>query len=181
MNNMNEEIPQAEKSNLEFAIHRIYVKDLSFEAPNAPYVFQMKDGVPEVDFDIQTGSKLLEKELYEVVLAATITVNLNKKVACLIEVKQAGIFTIKSFPQDKMRYILGSVCPGILYPYLRSVVSEAVMHGSFPQLNLAPINFDALYAKYEKEGAKGEVMTTKGEAEISPSDLQGGAGDTGIQ
>lgn len=143
-----------EQQQPEFAIQKIYTKDLSFEAPNTPDVFQT-EWKPELNLNLQTVSKNLTEGVYEVVLTTTVTVKSNETIAFVIEVKEAGIFTIKNFQQDQIRPVLGSVCPSILFPYAREVVSDVVVRGGFPQLCLAPINFDALYAQQleqEKEG-----------------------------
>jgi preprotein translocase subunit SecB len=135
----------------EFIIQRIYIKDISFEAPNTPHIFQ-EAWKPELSLDLQTNSSSLGQDNFEVVLTVTITVKSDKKVAFLVEVKEAGIFTLKNFAEDQLKPILGSVCPAIIYPYLREVVSDIVVKGGFPQLNLAPINFDALYLRSLEQG-----------------------------
>lgn len=134
----------------EFGIQRIYIKDLSFEAPTSPQIFLQK-WQPEVDLQLNTDTQALEENVHEVVLSATVTVSSEGKTAFLVEVKQAGIFYIKDFPANELHAVLGSVCPGILFPYVREVVSDIVTRGSFPQLVLAPVNFDALYNKQLQE------------------------------
>lgn len=140
----------AEGTHPEFAIQRIYVKDISFEAPNAPFVFQ-QEWKPELNLDINTSSSKLDNDVYEVVLHITVTARSESKVAFLAEVKQAGIFSLKHFTEEQVPPVLGSVCPNIIYPYAREAVSDMVAKGSFPQLNLAPINFDALYQQSEAQ------------------------------
>lgn len=144
---------QAQTTNQpEFAIQRLYTKDISFEAPNTPAIFR-QDWQPELKVDLQTNSAQVEEDIYEVVLTITATVNSKEKLAFLIEVKQAGIFNIKNFPQDQIAPMLGSVCPSIIFPYLREVISDVVVRGGFPQLVLAPINFDALYQQQTQNAA----------------------------
>ena len=99
----------------------------------------------------------LEHDSYEVVLTVTVTAKGKEKTAFLVEVKQGGIFAIAGFPEDQTKPMLGAFCPNILFPYAREVISDVVSRGSFPQLLLAPINFDALYqqqleATKEKDG-----------------------------
>ena len=140
----------------QFAIARLYVKDLSFEAPSVPQIFQ-EDWKPELHLDINTdSSKLDEKGIYEVVLSLTVTVKSDKKTAFLVEVKQAGIFTIIGFNEEQLGQTLGSFCPSVLYPYARQVITDTVSQGGFPQLVLAPVNFDALYAEHLAQGGKKE-------------------------
>lgn len=145
----------------EFAIQRIYVKDLSFEAPSVPAIFQQQ-WKPELNLQIQANTVPLENNTHEVSLALTVTVKNGENVAFLVEVKQAGIFTVKEFPEDQTHAILGSVCPSILFPYAREVVSDIVTRGGFPQLVLAPVNFDALYAQHlEQQGQAKSVGEEK--------------------
>lgn len=134
----------------EFAIQRIYTKDLSFESPNSPEVFK-HEWKPELKLDLQTRSNQLEEDTYEVILGVTATVSSESKTAFLVEIKQAGIFTLHHFEKDQMGPILGSVCPSIIFPYARERISDVVVNGGFPQLSLAPINFDALYAQHQKQ------------------------------
>lgn len=140
----------------QFEIQRIFVKDISFEAPNTPHTF-VEEWKPEVSLNLETKSNRIQDNMHEVVLSITATVNSNSKTAFLIEVHQAGVFMINGFPNDQLHQMLGSFCPNILFPYAREVVSDMVVRGGFPQLILAPVNFDALYAQHmeqqsDKEG-----------------------------
>src|SRR5437763_38073 len=99
----------------EFAIQRMYVKDLSLETPTSPQIF-LEPWEPEMHMDLGTdASAVLEEGLREVVLTVTVTVKIKKRVAFLVEVKQAGIFSLKGFTEDQMQHMLGSFCPNILY------------------------------------------------------------------
>lgn len=138
-----ETAPQAQPE-LHFMIQRLYIKDLSFEAPNAPAVFQQQ-WHPELALDIQTSSSKLEDNTYEVVLHVTATVKNENQVAFLAEVKQGGIFSIQGAEGPQLDHLLGSFCPNILFPYVREAITAEVIRASFPQLVLAPINFDAIY------------------------------------
>lgn len=141
-----------------FNIQRIYIKDASFETPNAPQIFK-EEWKPEVNVDLHTKTTDIEENVYDVVLHLTVTVKMANKTAFLVEVHQAGIFTIKGFPKEQLSHALGSMCPNILYPYAREAISDLVTRGGFPQLLLAPVNFDALYLQHleqqkkQKEGA----------------------------
>ena len=134
-------------------IQRIYVKDASFEAPHAPEIFR-EDWKPEVNVDLQTKTDRLEEHVHESVLHITVTVKMKDKVAFLVEVHQAGIFSVKGFNNEQMGHILGSECPKILYPYAREAISDLVIRGGFPQLLLAPVNFDAMYMHHLEEQKK---------------------------
>lgn len=146
-------------SDQEFGIQRIYVKDLSLECPNSPAIF-LQDWEPELNLDLGTDAKNdLGDGVREVVLTVTATVKVKDKVAFLVEVKQAGIFSLKGFEKDQLKHLLGSFCPNILYPYAREAVTDAVVRAGFPQLYLAPVNFDALYEQHlqeEGEGGQGQ-------------------------
>ncbi|MCX7121963.1 MAG: protein-export chaperone SecB, partial [Gammaproteobacteria bacterium] len=124
----------AEQQGPEFAIQRLYVKDLSLETPNSPKSF-LEPWEPQLHMDLNTDASLiLEEGVREVVLTVTVTVKLKDKVAFLVEVKQAGIFAMKGFTEEQLRHMLGSYCPNVLYPFAREVVSDAVMRAGFPQL-----------------------------------------------
>ena len=131
----------------EFAIQRIYVKDISYEAPNTPGMFK-PEWEPQVDFNMGTDIYKLDADAYEVVLKITATVKSKEKHAFLVEIKQAGVFTLKNFPDEQLRYMLGSYCPNILFPYARELVSDIVSRGTFPPLYLTPVNFDAMYQQH---------------------------------
>ena len=134
----------------QFAIQKIYIKDVSFESPNAPAVFT-EEWKPDSNLELNTNGKKLEDNVYEVVLSLTVTVKNNDKVAHLVEIQQAGIFSIAGFNDSDLSHMLGSFCPNILFPYAREAVSDIVTRGGFPQLLLSPVNFDALYAQHLKQ------------------------------
>lgn len=134
----------------QFMIQRLYIKGSSYETKNTPAIFQ-QEWQPELDLNLNTTNNLLEPNVYEVVLSVTVTVKSQKMTAFLVEVEQAGIFTVQGVPSDQLDHLLNSFCPNILYPYAREAITSQVLHGSFPQLVLAPINFDAMYMQKLKE------------------------------
>ncbi|NKF52113.1 protein-export chaperone SecB [Shewanella sp. WXL01] len=136
--------------NPQFNIQRIYMKDVSFETPNSPAVFQ-KEWTPEVKLDLDTRSNKLADDTYEVILSLTVTANNGDETAFLCEVQQAGIFSIAGLTEPQLAHSLGAYCPNVLFPYAREAVSSLVSRGTFPQLNLAPVNFDALFAQYVQQ------------------------------
>ena len=136
----------------QFTIQRIYTKDVSFETPNSPAIFQ-KEWTPEVKLDMDTRSNKLDEGIFEVVLALTVTASIGEETAFLCEIQQAGIFQIAELEELQMAHMLGAFCPNILFPYAREAVSALVNNGTFPQLNLAPVNFDALFAQYMQQRA----------------------------
>lgn len=147
----------SEQNNTEmsFQIQRIYTKDVSFETPNAPAIFQ-KTWQPEIKLDLDTSSNILAEHVYEVVLRVTVTATIEEETAFLCELHQAGIFTISGIEGTQMSHCLGAYCPNILFPYARECISSMVSRGTFPQLNLAPVNFDALFMNYLQQQQSNE-------------------------
>lgn len=131
----------------QFSIQKVYTKDISFETPNSPKTFTEK-WEPTVDFNLGTNVEALEDALFEVSLSVTVTVKCADTTAYLVEVTQSGIFSLAGFSEQEMGPMVGSFCPNILFPYAREVVSDLVAKGGFPQLLLAPVNFDALYGQH---------------------------------
>ena len=130
----------------QFSLQRIYVRDLSFEAPKSPEIFR-QEWTPSVELDLNTRQKPLEGDFHEVVLTLSVTVKTAGEVAFIAEVQQAGIFLISGLDAAAMSHTLGAFCPNILFPYAREALDNLVTRGSFPALMLAPVNFDALYAQ----------------------------------
>ncbi len=144
---------QAEEAQeAQFIIQRIYVKDVSFEAPNSPGVFTTEWN-PDTDLDLNTSVNVLPNNNFEVELSLTITVKSGDQVAFLVEVKQAGVFFIAGYDQAQLNHLLAAYCPNTLFPYAREVIAGLVSKGSFPEMHLSPINFDSLYAKRLQEQA----------------------------
>ncbi|MCK5889652.1 MAG: protein-export chaperone SecB [Methylococcales bacterium] len=143
-----ENIPEEKQ----FSIQKIYTKDISFETPNSPKIFTEK-WEPTVDFNLGTSALPIEGEeaLFEVSLSITVTVKCGETTAYLVEVTQSGIFSLGGFTDQEMGPMVGSFCPNILFPYAREVVSDLVAKGGFPQLLLAPVNFDALYGQHVQQ------------------------------
>lgn len=139
----------------QFAIQKIYTKDISFETPNSPKIFT-QTWEPHVDFNLSTNVTSIEATLYEVSLTVTTTVKCGETVAYLAEAGQAGIFVLSGFTEQEMGHMVGSFCPNILFPYAREVISDLVTKGGFPQLVLAPINFDALYAQHLQQSQQAQ-------------------------
>ena len=144
------EAATTEESGPVFAIQRIYLKDLSFETPMGPSVFQ-KQWQPKVNQDLNTKNTKLENDLYEVALRLTLTVTDGEDTIYILEVKQAGIFSIKGLDPKQITHVINTTCPNILFPYAREAVDSVLSKGSFPALMLPPINFDALFASALKQ------------------------------
>lgn len=140
----------------QFSIQKIYTKDISFETPHSPGIFST-EWDPVVNMQLSSDSLKINEELTEVVLTVTITTKLGDKTAYLVEIHIAGVFLIKEFPQEMIDHMAATVCPNILFPFAREIVSDLVTRGGFPQLLLTPVNFEALYAQQQKEIAKKKV------------------------
>ncbi len=136
-----------------FALQRIYLKDLSFESPNAPATFQ-QEWKPQVNMDLNTENKQLNENQWEVVLTLTINAKVADKSAFLVEVQQAGVFMIEGLSPQQLAQTLGAFCPNLLFPYARETVDAMVVKGSFPALMLQPVNFDAIYAEAARRKAE---------------------------
>ncbi|TDP29038.1 protein translocase subunit secB [Idiomarina aquatica] len=153
-----------QQSQVQFAIQRIFTKDVSFEAPNSPAIFR-KEWKPDLKLDLNVKHEKIEDRVYEVVLTLTATNKVEEEVAFLCEVHQAGIFTIGEEVQEgQLAHMLGSFCPNILFPYARECVASLVNRATFPQLNLAPVNFDAIFARHMQQQAEQAGQTQQADA-----------------
>ena len=128
------------------ALQKVYIKDSSFEAPNSPEIFT-GEWRPAVSLNIGTKHSDLGDDNHEIVLSLTAEAKQGDKTAFLIEVHQAGIFTLKGLNEQDMAQVMGTFCPQQLYPYAREVISDLSGKGGFPQLHLQPVNFDGLAAE----------------------------------
>lgn len=148
-----------------FNIEKLYVKDLSLESPNAPSIFLEREN-PKIDLQLNTQSTIVEEGLYEVTVTVTVTAKLPEKdkVMFLIEAKQAGIFQVRNLPPDELESVLAIICPNILYPYLREVVSNMAIHAGFTPVLLNPINFEALYQQQKQQQQKQQQQQAQAQA-----------------
>jgi preprotein translocase subunit SecB len=127
-----------------FNIQRIYLKDLSLEQPNSPQIL-LEQAQPQVDINLSLAAEPVAEGVYEVAVTATVTTKVSDKVLFLVEAKQAGIFEIRNIPDDQLQPIIGIACPGIVYPYLRAVVSDICTRAGFPPVILSEVNFQAMF------------------------------------
>ena len=130
----------------QIVLQKLYVKDASFEAPNAPQIFQ-EEGQTNLQLNMSQKVGNVADNVYEVLLTLTLTCTLGEKTAYLAEVQQAGIFGIAGFDNRNLEAILSTYCPNVLFPYARQVVGEMIQNGGFPPYLLQPINFDQIYAE----------------------------------
>ncbi len=132
----------------QFAIQRIFVRDLSFESPNAPQIF-LEEGSPEIKVSLQTGVTALGDDTYEVVLTVSVEAKMEDRTIYLVEVQQAGIFLARNFPEDQLGPLLGIGAPNALLPYARELISDLTTRGTFAPFILQPVNFEAMYAQQQ--------------------------------
>ena len=132
----------------QFAIQKLYLKDASFESPDAPHSFSFTRWDPKIDLNLSNTNAHVDGDIYEAVLCVTATIKLEEKTAYLAEIQQSGIFTITGYEDQELGFMVGAFCPNILFPYAREAISDLVSRGGFPQLALAPVNFDALYHQH---------------------------------
>jgi preprotein translocase subunit SecB len=135
-----------------FNIEKLYVKDMSLEVPNAPAIFLEREN-PQIDLQLNSQAAPVEDGVFEVTVTVTVTAKLQEKdkILFLIEAKQSGIFQIRNLPAEEMETVLAVVCPNILYPYLREVVSDMAVRAGFAPVLLNPINFEAIYLQQKQQ------------------------------
>jgi preprotein translocase subunit SecB len=136
-----------------FQIQRIYLKDLSLEQPNSPQIL-LEQAQPQVDINLGLAAEPVADSVYEVTVTATVTTKVNDKVLFLVEAKQAGIFEIRNIPEDQLQPIIGIACPGIVYPYLRAIVSDVCTRAGFPPVILSEVNFQAMFEAQRAQQAQ---------------------------
>lgn len=163
---------QPQQQGASFSVEKIYTRDVSFESPNAPAMFN-EQGQPELSMNLNQRVTQLNDTAFEVILGVTLTCKLGEKTAYLADVQQAGVFGLSGFDPAGLDAMLGAHCPSILYPYARSAISELISNGGFPPFQLQPINFEALYAEglrqrlaqqQEQQGELSQSSETAGNA-----------------
>ena len=161
-----------ENASAQLQIQKLYAKDVSFEVPNAPQVFQ-ETGQADIKLSLAQRVEELGENLHEIVLTVTVTANVGEKTAYLVEVSQAGIFMLSGFNEQSAHAVMNTMCPNTLFPYARQLISTLVAEGGFPPLVLQPVNFEQMYAQRmqemmeeQKQGAADQVDEEVVEAEF---------------
>lgn len=127
-----------------FSIEKVFVKDLSVEVPNAPKIYLEREA-PQVEIQMNTAASPIDDGYFEVVVSVTVTAKLGDKTVFLVEATQGAVFQIRNIAQEELEPVLGITCPNILYPYVREVVSDAVVRAGFAPVLLNPVNFEAIF------------------------------------
>ena len=168
---MSDETPTAAPpASATFQVEKIYVKDVSFEAPGAPQIFN-ESGQPELQMNLNQKVQRLSETAFEVILGVTLTCNMSGKTAYLAEVQQAGVFTLAGFEDQGIDAMLGTQCPNLLYPYAAATVANLIQAGGFPPFFMQPINFEGLYA----ENLRQRAMQAAGGADLGGTETVGNA------
>jgi preprotein translocase subunit SecB len=141
------------------AVAKIYVKDFSFESPQAPQVFKTDKWSPQTNLNLRSSHTKVDEGVHEVVLTITVDAKDGDKTLFLVEIQQAGLFELSGYDEAERAAITGSYCPGILFPYAREAVASTIQRGGFPEFVLQPINFDALYMQSQKQAAATAAAT----------------------
>ena len=128
------------------SVEKIYVKDLSLENPGAPQTFRLSEA-PSIEIGLRTRADQIEPDVYECVMTVTVTATAGDRTVFLVEVAQAGIFSIQGASEETLQPVLAMHCPAMLFPYARQAIAHATMLAGFPPVQLQPINFEALYAQ----------------------------------
>ena len=136
-----------------FNIQRMYLKDLSLEQPNAPQIL-LEQTQPQVDINLTLAASPVQEGIFEVTVTATVNTKVGEKTLFLVEAKQAGIFEIRNVPQEQLEGILGIVCPQMIYPYLRAIVSDVCTRAGFPPVLLTEVNFQAMFEAQQQARAE---------------------------
>ena len=156
-----------------FTVEKIYLKDVSFEAPGAPQVFN-EQGQPQLQMNLSQKVQRLSDNVFEVVLGVTLTCTLGEKTAYLAEVQQAGVFGLAGFDEQILDAMLGTQCPNILYPYATAAIGNLITAGGFPPFPMQPINFDALYGESLRQRAE-QIAQQGGDAGLANAETAGNA------
>ena len=136
-----------------FRLQKLYVKDLSFENPNAPAIFFAKESEPKVDLNLGLKNKKLDDDHWEVSLAITakITDTKNEKTLFIAEIEHAGAFLIKNVPDEHLPTLLAVECPTVIFPFTRQIISQASVDGGFIPFLMEPVNFLAIFENSRKK------------------------------
>ena len=143
------------------SISKVYLKDFSFESPQAPAIFRSNEWKPQTNLNLRSSHNEIEGSLHEVVLTITVDAKDGDQTLFLVEIQQSGLFDIAGYEGEEFAVIIGSFCPNILFPYARESIASIIQKGGFPEFVLQPINFDALYMQSRAQAAQTQVESTE--------------------
>ena len=149
---MADETPQAADPNAPvFAPQAVYVKDLSYEAPQGPRL-PANGANPTINLNLNTLVNELGPDLREVVLTVNVQAVIGDKTLWLVELQQAGAFALRNIPPVDVQRLMGIYCPNYLLPYARQTISDLLLKGGFPPFLLPPVNFELLFEQAQQQG-----------------------------
>ncbi|MEG3178379.1 protein-export chaperone SecB [Sphingomonas sp. RB3P16] len=128
-----------------------YVKDFSFENPNAPAIYQ-NTTPPAIDVQFNIASAQVGEDVYEIILRIEVKAEAEGTVAFLVDLSYAGLFGLRNFPLEHLQPFLLAEAPRLLFPFARRVLADAVRDGGFPPLMLEPIDFTAVFLQQQEAG-----------------------------
>jgi len=169
-NNSAATAPEDAKNLPQAAIQRVYVKDISFEAPNLPEMFSV-EYKPQINMEMNSKSRQVADDNYEVMLTVTLKAEQDEKAIFLVEVQQAGIFLLKNINQEQLQHALSVMGPETLYPYIRETIASLIGKTGLPPVQIAPVNFQALFMQKLQQAqaeaqANGNADESAGDATI---------------
>jgi preprotein translocase subunit SecB len=147
MNEVRGAQPEPNVSGVQVSLQTVYLKDCSYESPNGPRMPTSQTWEPKFQLNMNTSAEELSPEVREVLLTITVEAKQGDATLYLVEVKQAGVFSITGASLEDLKRLIGSFCPSVLFPYARTAVSDLITRGGFPTFLLPLVNFDALYAQ----------------------------------
>lgn len=150
-------------------INAQYIKDFSFENPNAPQIFGQQNGQPNINIKVDVAARKLDGDQYECVLSLNAKAEAGTTTAFVIELAYAGVFTIQNVSQEQLSPLLLIECPRHLFPFARAIIADATINGGFPPLLIQPIDFVDLFrqqvaARQQAEGDKEKKASANGKA-----------------
>jgi len=145
MNEVRVAEPDANAIGVQVSLQSVYLKDCSYESPNGPRLPSNQAWEPKFQLNMNTSAEELSADAREVLLTVTVEAKQGETTLYLVEVKQAGLFSISGASPEDLKRLIGSFCPGVLFPYAREVISDLIVKGGFPNFLLPLVNFDALF------------------------------------
>jgi preprotein translocase subunit SecB len=154
----NNETPQVETDQVPvFRMQKMFIKDLSFENPNAPAIFLENNQSPKVDINLHVKNNKLDDDNWEINLAITATfTGLEGKTIFIIEIEHTGVFLLKNIPAEHLPAVLAVDCPTMLFPFTRQIMSQLAVDGGFMPFLMDPVNFMGLFQNAQKKPQEGE-------------------------
>ena len=150
MNEVRTAGPDANAAGVQVSLQSVYLKDCSYESPNGPRLPGNQAWEPKFQLNMNTSAEEIAPDTREVLLTITVEAKQGETTLYLVEVKQAGLFSISGASQEDLKRLVGSFCPSVLFPYAREVVSDLIAKGGFPNFLLPLVNFDALFSQAQQ-------------------------------